>query len=361
MATPLAGLRRRWPALLAAAGIAAAGIVGALLTQPAALAGTESRTRAVLASLASAGIAAAVIVPLTARRRYSSRGIAVAATAIALVLGLAAYIAGASIQRQCTVQYDGRAVLIGTELTQLGLDYRRRYPQQPIEELLRDASGETETVWTRQSIARCRVTLSATYFLWLPLLIVSLVGAVLAVPAGKLSVPAAPASPATSSAPPALRYDVFISYRHGGADADVARQLLDALEADGYRIAIDERDFVASASFLLEIERCIRESRHTVAIVSARYLESGNCEEEAIVTKVLDMSERRRRMIPFIIQQVEMPAWLFNLVGIDCTKRDGLVDPVDKLKATLGKPLFENRGPAFGIRDPGSAGGGTQR
>jgi hypothetical protein len=138
-----------------------------------------------------------------------------------------------------------------------------------------------------------------------------------------------------------LRYDVFISYRHSGADGDVARQLLDALEADGYKVAIDERDFVASASFLVEIERCIRESRHTVAIVSARYLESGNCEEEAIVTKVLDMSERRRRLIPFIIQQVEMPAWLFNLVGIDCTKPDGLVDPIDKLKATLGQPLGE--------------------
>lgn len=341
MTTPLAGFRRRWPTLLAAAGIGAAAIVGALLTQPAALAGTESRTRAVLASLASAGIAAAVIIPLTARRRYSSRGIAVAAAVMALVLGLAAFVAGASIQRQCTLQYDGRAVLIGTELTQLGQEYHRVNPQLPIEELLRDARGETETVWTRQSIARCRVTMSWTYFLWLPLLIVSLVSAVLAVPAGKLSVPAAPAAPATPAAPPVLRYDVFISYRHGGADVDVARQLLDALEADGYKVAIDERDFVANASFLLEIERCIRESRHTVAIVSARYLESGNCEEEAIVTKVLDMSERRRRLIPFIIQQVEMPAWLFNLVGIDCTKPAGLVDPIDKLKATLGTPLGE--------------------
>ena len=72
------------------------------------------------------------------------------------------------------------------------------------------------------------------------------------------------------------------------------------------------------------------ESRYTVAIVSARYLESGNCEEEAIVTKVLEMSERRRRLIPFIIQPVEMPVWLFNLVGIDCTKPDSLVDPLDR-------------------------------
>jgi hypothetical protein len=339
MPTLLSRPGRHWPTLLAAAGIGAAAIGAAFLTQPAALAGSESRTRAAFASLASAGIAAAVIIPLTGRRRYSSRGIAVAGAAIALVLGLVAFIAGASIQRRCTLQYDGRAVLIGTELTQVGRDYRRLYPQQPVDELLRDAGGQTETVWTRQSISRCRVTMSWTYFLWLPLLIVSVVGAVLAVPAGKLSVPTALPGPVAAREPVAIRYDVFISYRHGGADADVARQVLDALEADGYKIAIDERDFLPNASFLLEIERCIRESRYTVAIVSARYLESGNCEEEAIVTKVLDMGERRRRLIPFIIQPVEMPVWLFNLVGIDCTKPDSLVDPIDKLKATLGKPL----------------------
>ena len=339
MPTVLSRLGRRWPTLLGAAGIGAAAIAAAFLTQPAAIAGSESRTRAVFASLASACIAAAIIIPLTARRRYSSRGITVAGAALALVLGVVAYVAGTSAQRQCTLQYDGRAVLIGTELTQVGQDYRRLYPQQPMDELLRDAGGQTETVWTRQSIDRCRVTMSSTYFLWLPLLIASVVGAVLAVPAGRLSVPAAPAGAIAAREPVATRYDVFISYRHGGADADVARQVLDALETDGYKVAIDERDFVANASFLLEIERCIRESRYTVAIVSARYLESGNCEEEAIVTKVLDMSERRRRLIPFIIQPVEMPAWLFNLVGIDCTKRDSLVDPIDRLKATLGKPL----------------------
>jgi TIR domain len=339
MPTLLSRLGRRWPTLLAAAGIGGAAIAAAFLTQPAALAGSESRTRAVFASLASAAIAAAIIIPLTARRRHSSRGIAVAGATIALVLGLAAFIAGAAIQRRCTLQYDGRAVLIGTELTDLGQTYRRVNPQLPMDDLLRDAGGQTETVWTRQSISRCRVTMSWTYFLWLPLLIVSVVSAVLAVPAGKLSVPAALPGAIAAREPAAIRYDAFISYRHGGVDADVASQVLDALETDGYKVAIDERDFAPNASFLLEIERCIRESRYTVAIVSARYLESGNCEEEAIVTKVLDMSERRRRLIPFIIQPVEMPVWLFNLVGIDCTKRDSLVDPIDKLKATLGKPL----------------------
>ena len=108
--------------------------------------------------------------------------------------------------------------------------------------------------------------------------------------------------------------------------------------ARGYRVAIDERDFPANASFLLEMERCVRQSRFTVAVISSRYLGSDNCQEEAIICKVLDMGERTRRLIPVIIEPVVMPAWLYGIVGIDCTKADPLVDPFDKLKATLGAP-----------------------
>jgi hypothetical protein len=336
----LARLGRRWPTLLAAAGIVAAAVAAAFLTQPAALAQSESRSRAAYASLASAGIVAGVVIPIAARRRTGSRTAAAAAAVITLVLGIAAFVSSGSIQRKCTLQYDGRAVLIGTELTELGKTYLLANPQLSIEEVLRDSRGDTETVWTRQSIGQCRVMMAGTYFLWLPLLIASLVSAAIATPAARLSVPATAATAAVR-APAVIRYDAFISYRHGGADARIAQQVLDALEADGYTVAIDERDFVANASFLLEMERCIRESRYTIAIVSARYLESGHCEEEAIVSRVLDMSDRRRRLIPFIIQAVEMPAWLFGLVGIDCTKQDALVDPIDKLKATLGAPMRE--------------------
>jgi hypothetical protein len=146
------------------------------------------------------------------------------------------------------------------------------------------------------------------------------------------------------------RYDVFVSYRHGGADNAFATELVSALEADGYRVCIDERDFRANSSFLEEMERSVRESRFTVALISSRYLESGNTLEEAIICKVLDMGDRQRRLIPIVIEQVAMPVWLYGIVGIDVTKRDPLVDPFDKLKATLGAPLAHTSGPV----DPSS-------
>jgi len=135
-----------------------------------------------------------------------------------------------------------------------------------------------------------------------------------------------------------MRYDVFVSYRHEGVDRNFATALVSALEADGYKVAIDERDFPANASFLQEMERSIRESRFTVAVISPRYLQSGNCEEEAIICKVLDMGDRKRRLIPLLIEPVSMPAWLYGIVGIDWTRADPLVDPFDKLRATLGAP-----------------------
>lgn len=134
------------------------------------------------------------------------------------------------------------------------------------------------------------------------------------------------------------KYDVLISYRRQDPDKQFARDLLKKLETDGYKVAIDERDFDPSQTFVEELERCIKESRFTLAVISPRYLESGNCVEEAIICKVLDMSERRRRIIPLVIEQVTMPTWLYNIVGVNFTDIDPIVDPYERTKKALGNP-----------------------
>jgi predicted nucleotide-binding protein len=135
------------------------------------------------------------------------------------------------------------------------------------------------------------------------------------------------------------QYDVFISYRRQEPDKAFARSLLRDLETAGYKVAIDERDFSANASFLEEMERCVKKSRFTLAVVSPRYFESGNCEEEAIICKVLDMGERKRRLIPLTIEKVEMPTWMYGIVGINFMDQDPIVPPLEKLKGTLGNPM----------------------
>ena len=333
----LAELSRRWRGLLVGLAIVTAAVVAAL-AKPSPLTGTQP---AVFAAFLSAALTASPLVPLLGSRHRHASSIALASATALLLFGAASYLYANSVQGSCVVQYNGRGVIVGTEMTPLGAEFTRKYPEGAAADLLDDAAGNAAIVWTRESIEQCRSRVRSTYFLWIPFLSASLVSAALGISARRLTIPTASRDaavvPVPADQPP--RYDVFISSRHGGADADVARQLLEALEADGYKVAIDERDFPANASFLQEMERCIRESRYTVAIISSRYLESGHCEEEAIVCKVLDMGQRRRRLIPFVIQPVPMPAWLFGIVGIDSTAADPLVDPFDKLKATLGPPL----------------------
>jgi hypothetical protein len=136
--------------------------------------------------------------------------------------------------------------------------------------------------------------------------------------------------------PEEYKYDAFISYRH--ANRALARQLLRDLESAGYKVAIDERDFGRNLTFLEELERCIKESRFTLALLSPEYLDSGNCVEEAIICKVLDMGARKRRLVPLVLEKVERPVWLYDITGIDYTDTDPLVPHFEQLTGMLGNP-----------------------
>jgi hypothetical protein len=330
--------RRLW---LAAATVVLAGVAGALVPPPAAIVGSATGASSApwaFAALASAAIVTLAILPFVIWRGAARPRRWVAVALASLALGVTAFAGGGYAQRACTARYGDRAVVIGTELTPLGAAYQKANPDLSTDDLLFDSAGVPERLWTAASIDRCGVLISSTYFLWVPFLAVCLVATAQAVPTSILAPMRwdAPKPVAHPGLP--IMYDVFISYRHEGEDKRFARDLVSALEAEGYRVAIDERDFPANASFLQEMERAIRQSRFTVAVISARYLESGHTEEEAILTRVLDMGDRKRRLIPLVIESVSLPAWLYGIVGIDWTKRDPLVDPFDKLKATLGPP-----------------------
>jgi len=327
--------RRIW---LAAGVVLLAGIAAALVPQPPAIAGASAAPWP-FAALASATIVTLAILPFIVWRAAARPRVWVAMAVVALALGLGSFSVGEYAQRACTARYGGRPVVIGTDLTPLGAAYRQANPDLSSDDMLFDAAGVAERLWTRASIGRCTVFISGTYFLWIPFLAVCLVATAQAVPTSILAPMRWDATAVPAQVVLPIRYDVFVSYRHEGEDGRFARDLVAALEGEGYRVAIDERDFPANASFLQEMERAIRQSRFTVAVISSRYLESGHTEEEAIITKVLDMGDRKRRLIPLVIEPVTLPVWLYGIVGIDWTKRDPLVDPFDKLKSTLGTPL----------------------
>jgi len=325
--------------LIAAAAVLLAGIAAAFVPPPAAIADASGRW---VVALVSSAIVAFAILPFLVWRSVARPAIWTGLAVASLALGIASFVASGSIERTCTANYAGKPVVIGTELSPLGANYRRANPELSTDDLLFDAAGVPERIWTASSIGRCRALAGGTYFLAIPFLAICLLAAAEAIPTTMLSpVRWGTQVPPAGLEPVPVRYDVFVSYRHEAADRSFATDLVSTLEADGYRVAIDERDFPANASFLLEMERCIRESRFTVAVISPRYLASGATQEEAIISRVLDLGDRKRRLIPLVIEPVSMPAWLYGIVGVDFTKRDPLVDPYDKLKATLGAPISE--------------------
>lgn len=262
--------------------------------------------------------------------------------ALCLVWGIAGgvlAVADAASRTACLTRYEGEQRVTGTELRPESLEYKKRNPALSNEELLFDAAGVPERVWTEASIARCRQRLQ-----FLPL---ALPGVVLSFAIAALTALAirrqallpragrpAPESTAPGEALPVV-YDCFISYRRQEPDRTFTLDLVNRLEEHGFKVAFDERDFRPNEHFLDEMERCIKQSRFTLCLVSRAYLASGNCAEEAVITKVLDMAERKRRLVPLFLEATEMPVWLYGLVGVNLYRADPAVDPFDKLLTLL--------------------------
>jgi hypothetical protein len=87
----------------------------------------------------------------------------------------------------CTARYVGKPIVIGTEMTTLGATYRQANSGLSSDDLLFDAAGAPERIWTRESIDRCRTLIATSYFLWIPCLVVCLLATAQAVPASVLS------------------------------------------------------------------------------------------------------------------------------------------------------------------------------
>ena len=332
-----------------------------LLPVPVGMSEPDQRPILIVVRLAVAALVGLMLLPLKLWSHRRHLRIWGAVTVLFSLLSIVSLVSYAQLKQSWTVGYAGRQIVVGSVLTPHAASYHEANPGFTAAELLEDAVGDPQKVWTRESMEPRRLKLNALYLSCIPTFAIAVLALIQSLycarrkdhrrrtPDGKLVPFPATAKtkvPGTSdvfqpspSFKTAELYDVFISYRRARRDKRFALQLLRDLENLSYRVALDERDFDASASFLEEMERCVRNSRFTVAVVSPQYLQSGHCQEEAILCKVLDMGERKRRLVPLVIQKVEMPAWMFGIVGIDFTNPNPVVPPLEKLAKTLGPPL----------------------
>lgn len=131
-------------------------------------------------------------------------------------------------------------------------------------------------------------------------------------------VPGAPALPAPPAGRPA--HDAFISYSRRDAGW-VAGELLPRLEAAGLRLCIDVRDFRVGTLTVQELERCVLESRKTIAVLSPSYLESRWTELESVMTQTLDPAARDRRLLPVLLERCPLPPRFRALYYLDFSVR----------------------------------------
>ncbi|MEO8259092.1 MAG: toll/interleukin-1 receptor domain-containing protein [Acidobacteriota bacterium] len=323
----------RWFAAVAVVGL----IACALWPLPPALSSSD----AVLARVICAALTAVACAALGLARGgrslvWLSLSIATGAGGVAT---LAAHFNASS---RCVASYDGRPTVIGRVYTPAGLEYVQANPPTSTSVLLLDAGGEPSLFWTPESIQSCRFWLSWGVLLAVPLFAACVSGAI----GGRQFRLRAPARVPAPRIPDRGRedgvrqpvYDAFLSYRHTEPDTAHASELLEALESRALRVAIDIRDFAPNEHFLSEMERCIKESRFVLCVVTPRYVDSDHCSEEAIISKTLDLADRRKRLVPLIFERVELPIWLHGLVGIDFTG-SARIDPLERLIALVARPV----------------------
>ena len=115
------------------------------------------------------------------------------------------------------------------------------------------------------------------------------------------------------------KYDVFISYSHADR-AWVWDELLPRLEGAGLRVCIDDRDFEIGVPSLINMERAVDNSRHTLVVLTPAWIESQWTEFESLLAGTTDPAGRRRKLIPLMLKSCKLPPRIAMLTYADFTQ-----------------------------------------
>lgn len=130
------------------------------------------------------------------------------------------------------------------------------------------------------------------------------------------------------------RYDVFISYSHQDADW-VWEHLLLRLEGAGLRACIDQRDFEIGTPSLVNMERAVDRSRHTILVLTPAWVESEWADFESLIGGTGDPAGRRRKLLPIKLKECTPSSRISMLTPVDFTQPDEHVDQFERLLKQL--------------------------
>jgi hypothetical protein len=111
-------------------------------------------------------------------------------------------------------------------------------------------------------------------------------------------------------------YDVFISYSHKNKDW-VWAKLLPCLEGAGLKVLIDYRDFEIGIPSVVNMERAVDRSRHTLLVLTPSWLASEWTDFESLLAGTSDPAARRRRLVPLMLESCNPPQRIAMLTYAD--------------------------------------------
>lgn len=127
-------------------------------------------------------------------------------------------------------------------------------------------------------------------------------------------VAAAPSRPATDKE--GSRHDVFVSYSHMDTDW-VKKEVLPRLQSWRIRYAIDFQDFVAGRPFNQEMQRLVKESLYTLAVLTPNWLNSNFADFEGQLRWAMDRADRQQRVLLLRAADCEPPELYRGLTLVD--------------------------------------------
>jgi hypothetical protein len=130
------------------------------------------------------------------------------------------------------------------------------------------------------------------------------------------------------------KYDVFISYSHKD-QFWVQEELCPILESVGLRACIDIRDFEIGVPSVINMERAVKDSRHTLIILTPSWVESQWTEFESLLTTTLDPAGRQK-LIPLMLIPCQLPTRIAMLTYADFTNLETRLQQMSRLLRALG-------------------------
>jgi tetratricopeptide (TPR) repeat protein len=142
--------------------------------------------------------------------------------------------------------------------------------------------------------------------------------------------------------------DFFISYNHH--DQAWAEWLAWTLEAAGYSVIIDAWDFRAGGNFVLEMDKAMKQTRQTIALLSQNYLNAEYVHPEWAAAFAKDAQGNQRSLLTVRIAPCEPGGILGLITRIDLLGLEEAAAKTTVLAALKqrGKPEHPPEFPGFG-------------